>query len=47
MDSNLDLCDAGAVLYQSSYQANWELIVLWVDNKPIDNGYRSTFEVYT
>ena len=36
MDSNPDLCDAGAVLHQSSYQANWELIVLWVDSKPID-----------
>ena len=23
-----DLCDAGAVLYQLSYQANWELVVL-------------------
>ena len=21
-----DLCDAGAVLYQLSYQANWELV---------------------
>ena len=25
-----DLCDAGAVLHQSSYQANWELVVMWV-----------------
>ena len=24
-DSNPDLCDAGAVLYQLSYQANWQL----------------------
>ena len=23
-----DLCDAGAVLYQLSYQANWELVIL-------------------
>ena len=23
-DSNPDLCDAGAVLHQSSYQRNWE-----------------------
>ena len=22
-----DLCDTGAVLYQLSYQANWELII--------------------
>ena len=25
-----DLCDAGAVLYQLSYQANWELVILWI-----------------
>ena len=27
-----DLCDAGAVLYQLSYQANWELVILWIHN---------------
>ena len=28
---------SGAVLdYQLSYQANWELVILWVYNKPID-----------
>ena len=31
-----DLCDTGAVLYQLSYQANWELVTLWVRNIPID-----------
>ena len=41
-DSNPDLCDAGAVLYQFSYRAKWELIVIWVDYKPGDNEYRST-----
>ena len=30
-----DLCDAGAVLYQLSYQANWELVLLWVRNIPV------------
>ena len=25
-----DLCDASAVLYQLSYQANWELVMFWV-----------------
>ena len=25
-----DLCDTGAVLYQLSYQANWELVIQWV-----------------
>ena len=32
-----DLCDTGAVLYQVSYQANWELVMLWVRrNIPAD-----------
>ena len=26
-----DLCDAGAVLYQLSYQANWELAPSWLE----------------
>ena len=30
-----DFCDAGAVLYQLSYQANWELVILWVRNIPV------------
>ena len=30
-----DLCDAGAVLYQLSYQANWELVILWVRKIPV------------
>ena len=29
-DSNPDLCDAGAVLHQLNYQANWEQVVVWV-----------------
>ena len=40
-DSNPDLFDSGAVLHQLSYQANWELIVIWVDFKPEDDRYRS------
>ena len=35
-DSNPDLCDAGAVLYQLSYQTNWEQVVMWVDYKPVN-----------
>ena len=31
---NPDLCNAGAVLYQLSYQANWELVIMWVYDKP-------------
>ena len=29
-----DLYRTGAVLYQLSYQANWELVTLWVRNIP-------------
>ena len=35
-DLNPDLCDASAVLHQSSYQANWEQVVMWVDYEPVD-----------
>ena len=35
-DSNPDLSDAGAVLHQLSYQANWEQFVMWVDHKLVD-----------
>ena len=31
-----DLCDTGAVLYQLSYQANWELVTLLVRNIRLD-----------
>ena len=31
-----DLCDTGAVLYQLSYQAIWELVTSWVHNIPVD-----------
>ena len=30
-----DLCDTGVVLYQLSYQANWELVT-WVRNIPLE-----------
>ena len=35
-DSNPDLCDAGAVLHQLSYQVNWVQVVMWLDYKPVD-----------
>ena len=25
-----DLCDTDAVLYQLSYQGNWELVIVWI-----------------
>ena len=39
-----DLCDASAVLYQLSYQANWELVILWVQNKYTSEGWINEFE---
>ena len=30
-----DLCDTGAALYQLSKQANWELAMMLVLNKPV------------
>ena len=27
-----NLCNTGAVLYKLSYQANWELVTVWVRN---------------
>ena len=32
-----DLCDTGAVLYQLSYRAFWELINMWIRNIPVDH----------
>ena len=45
-DSNPGLCNACAVLYQLSYQANWELIVIRVhdEHKP---GYTPKAETVT
>ena len=30
-----DLCDTGAALYQLSYHANWEPVMMMVLNKPV------------
>ena len=38
-DSNPDLCDSGAVLRQLPYLADWELVTMWVYDKPVDSGY--------
>ena len=35
-NSNPDLCDAGALLHQLSYQANWEQVFTLVVNVEID-----------
>ena len=39
-DSNPDFCDSGAVLNQLSYQANRELVIMWVNDKPVGSGYQ-------
>ena len=44
-DLNLDLCDAGAVLYQLSDQANWEQVVMWVDYGLIINPHNDLLPV--
>ena len=41
-DSNPDRCDAGPVLYQLNYQANWALVIMWVYRKPVDTGQGSS-----
>ena len=41
-DLNPGLSNACAVLHQLSYQANWELVILWIGYKLVDDGYRST-----
>lgn len=33
------------MLCQLSYQTNWELVVVWVDEKPSHDGYRSVYMV--
>jgi len=38
--------DTGAVLYQLSYQANWELVTLWVRNILVDGEeYKWIYEI--
>ena len=38
-----DPWDAGAVLKQLGDQAKWELVIMWVYDKPIDSGYWFTY----
>ena len=33
---NPNLCNASAVHHHSNYQANWELVIMWVDYKPVE-----------
>ena len=36
-DLNPDFYDLGASLCQLSYQANWELLIMWVDYKQVED----------
>ena len=38
-DSSRDLYDAGAALYHLSCQANWELVVMRVNDKSVDEDH--------
>lgn len=44
LNSNLNpnLCHDRALLLNLSYQANWKLVILGVDYKPVDDGHRYT-----
>jgi len=37
-----DLHDVDAVLHDLIYQGNSELVVMWVDDKPVDDGWGCT-----
>ena len=37
-DLNPDVHDVDAVLHDLIYQGNWELVVMWVDDKAVDDG---------
>ena len=37
-DLNPALCDASAVLHQLKFKGNWELVIMWVYDKPVDSG---------
>ena len=45
-DSNPDLWSTGVVLHQLSYQANLELVVVWVDEKPVRMMATYQFYIY-
>lgn len=40
LNSNTDPCDADAVLQQLGYQAKWEMIIMWVNHKPVDSAIK-------
>ena len=44
-DTKPDLCDAGAVLYQLSYHANLEVVVMWVDDNLVHDGHISIYKM--
>ena len=42
-DLNSDHCDAAVVLWQLRYQANWELVIIWVYGNPVDSEYMQSY----
>ena len=43
LDSNHNLCDSSAELFQLNYHANWQLALTLVHDKPVDNRYISIY----
>ena len=41
-----DLCDTGVVLYQLSYQANRELVTLWVRNTSVSSSQLACLHIF-
>ena len=33
-ESNSDVCDSGALLFQFSFQVNWEMVIMWAHDNP-------------
>ena len=38
-------CSVRTMLYQLSCRANWELVIIWVDYRPTDDGYRCLYKM--
>ena len=44
-DTKPDLCDAGALLYELSYHANLELVVMWLGHNLVHEGHISVYRM--
>ena len=46
-DLNSYLSNAGAVLYQLIYQADWKLVITCLNDKPVDDGISDVLKSHT